>query len=172
MTPINSTFLGNNANAADALRVTVAQYSADEVIQQFLALYNCMDFKSELEDIGIGRFQLARRKKALREFRALSVALWRLALQKSFPNDADAFFHQFRTTLMSIVPNNKENILFQNRINIYVDWLEPKKDADFLPVAGYLAGVLALEADDTPRLRLKLSLIMRNLYGLIFDRLV
>ena len=154
------------------LRVTVAQYSAAEVIQQFLALYNCMDFKPELEDIGIGRFHFTRRKKALREFRALSIALWGLALQKSFPNDAEAFFQEFHASLPGIFPGAKERGLMENRISVYVDCLSVKKDADFLPVAEYLATVLALDAEDMRRLRLKLSLIMRNLYTLIFDKLV
>ena len=172
MTPINSLLSENTTIGESAARVTVAQYSAAEVIQQFLALYNCMDFKPELEDLGIGRFQFARRGKALREFRALSIALWGLALQKSFPNDADAFFQEFRTALPVMFPAAKERELMENRINIYVDCLSVKKDADFLPVASYLAEVLALDAEDMRRLRLKLSLIMRNLYTLIFDRLV
>ena len=108
----------------------------------------------------------------MREFRALSIALWGLALQKSFPNDADAFFQEFRTALPVMFPAAKERELMENRINIYVDCLSVKKDADFLPVASYLAEVLALDAEDMRRLRLKLSLIMRNLYTLIFDRLV
>ena len=39
-------------------------------------------------------------------------------------------------------------------------------------MAEYLAEVLALDAEDMRRLRLKLSLFMRNLYTMIFDRLV
>jgi hypothetical protein len=162
-----------SAAAEDAdMRVTVTQYSANEVIQQFLALYNCMDFKPELEDIGIGRFPFGRRKKALRELRALSIALWGLALRKSFPKDAADFFAAFRAFFPVIFPADKERALMENRVNIYVDCLNVKKDADFLPVAEYLAEVLALDADDMRRLRLKLSLITRNLYTLIFDRLV
>ena len=153
-------------------RVTVAQYTAAEVIQQFLALYNCMDFKPELEDVGIGRFQFVRRKKALREFRALSIALWDLALQKSFPNDAEAFFQEFRDDFTTLFPSVKERELMDSRVDIYVDCLSVKKDADFLPVAEHLAEVLAIDAEDMRRLRLKLSLFTRNLYTMIFDKLV
>ena len=172
MVPVNSLFIDNKVMNDSTSRVTVAQYSAAEVIQQFLALYNCMDFKPELKDIGIGRFQFARRKKALREFRALSIALWGLALQKSFPNDADAFFQEFREHFPSMLSSAKENALMRSRIDIYVECLNDKKDTDFLPVATYLSEVLALDAEDMRRLRLKLSLIMRNLYTMIFDKLV
>ena len=172
MAPVNFLFVDNTLMNESISRVTVAQYSAAEVIQQFLALYNCMDFKPELEDIGIGKFQFARRKKALREFRALSIALWGLALQKSFPNDAEAFFQEFREHFPSMLSSAKENALMQSRIDIYVACLNDKKDTDFLPVASYLAEVLALDAEDMRRLRFKLSLITRNVYSMIFDKLV
>ncbi len=172
MAPIHTSFIEHAVVGETEARVTVAQYTAAEVIQQFLAVYNCMDFKPELEDIGIGRFQFVRRKKALREFRALSIALWGLALQKSFPNDAESFFQEFRADLAVLFPSAKEREMMDTRINIYVDCLSAKKDTDFLPVAEYLAEVLALDAEDMRRLRLKLSLFMRNLYSMIFDRLV
>lgn len=159
-------------DGAQRSRVSVAHYSADEVIGQFLALYHCLDFKAELADIGIGRFQFSRRKKALRKFRVLAVALWGLALQKSFPGDAQDFFNEFRTRIADVAGTGKAPERFVNRLNIYVDLLAPKKDGDFLPVTEYLSDVLALNADDFRRLRLKLSLIIRNLYVLIFDRLV
>ena len=153
-------------------RVSVAHYTSDEVIRQFLGLYNCLDFKTELEEIGITRFQFMRRKKAMREFRALSIALWGLALQKSFPNDAGAFFAEFREKAPMLAGDGKEVMRLHARVNEYIELLSPKRDADFSPVASYLANVLALNANDQARLRLKLSLIIRNLYMLIFDKLV
>lgn len=176
MAQVNSIIDGREADepegATQRARVSVAQYSADEVIQQFLALYHCLDFKAQLADIGIGRFHVARRRKALHEFRVLAVALWGLALQKSFPADAQEFFAEFRAKIPDLTGRGGAAERFANRLNIYVDLLAPKRDADFLPVAEYLSEVLALNADDFRRLRLKLSLIIRNLYVLIFDRLV
>ena len=153
-------------------RVSVAHYTADEVLRQFLGLYNCLDFKAELEDIGISRFQFVRRKKALREIRALSIALWGLALQKSFPNDAEEFFAEFREKAPMLSDGTKKAAHFQERINTYIELLDAKRDTDFLPVAEHLAETLALNSHDLRRLRLKLSLITRNLYKLIFDKLV
>ena len=68
--------------------------------------------------------------------------------------------------------DTKESARLRGRVGIYVDLLRQKKDSDFLPVASYLAEVLALNAEDSHRLRLKISLIMRNLYSLIFGKLV
>jgi len=154
------------------LRISVAHYTADEVIRQFLGLYNCLDFKAELEDIGIIRWQFLRRRKAVREFRAVSIALWGLALQKSFPNDAGDFFAALRDQAPMLGGSGKETARLHERVNAYVELLAPKKDADFSPAAVHLATLLAERAEDVPRLRVKLSLSIRNLYVLIFDKLV
>lgn len=154
------------------MRMTTVQYDAAEVARHFLALYHGIDFQGEILDLGIGKFQFSRRKKALREFKALTIALWGLALQKSFPNDAAEFFKTFRERAPDLVAGGKDSALLQNRLNIYIELLAPQKDTDFSPVAGYLAEVLALDAEDMRRMSMKLSLIMRNLYKLIFDKLV
>lgn len=172
MAQVNSIFSGQSGREDGGLpRVTVAHYTADEVIRQFLALYNCLDFKSELAELGIGRFQFLRRRKALRDFRALCIALWGLALTKSFPNDAEEFFTVFMASAPALVGGG-EGARLLDRVGVFGKLLLPKKDADFLPVAEYMAEVLAPSAGDRPRLRLKLSLIIRNLYMLIFNRLV
>lgn len=153
-------------------RVTPALYESDEVFQHFEALYLSLDFRTELADMDIGALQLARKKLALREFRALTIALWGVALERSFPQDANAFFRDFREKASFLNADTKESNLLQNRVNIYVDMLNPKKDKDFLPVAHYLTEVLGIAAPDMAHMRLKLSLTIRTLYNLIFDRLV
>lgn len=160
------------AGGEQRARVSVAHYTADEVIQQFLALYQCLDFKTELAGIGIGRFQFSRRRKALREFKVLAVALWGLALHKSFPSDAEDFFNEFKAGITGLTGTGKAAELFVNKLDMYTTLLALKKDSDFLPVAEYISEALSLNADDFYRLRLKLSLVIRNLYMLIFGRLV
>lgn len=153
-------------------RMSVAEYSSEEVLGQFLALYNGMDFKTEIENLGVNRFNASRRKRVQREFQGLSIALWRLALLKSFPNDSERFFQEFikKSPIMNTHDCSGEEMHL--RVSVYIELLEEKKDRDFLPVAGFLANVLALDEDDVERLRLKLSLIIRNLYTRIFTKLV
>lgn len=153
-------------------RISVAHYSAEEVVSQFFALYDCFDFKSELLELGISPLQIRRRKKARREFKAICIALWGVALQKSFPLDAPAFFSHFMDKAPFLSGKSKECSRLQSRVNIYVDLMAEKRDTDFLPVAEYLAEALALNDEDMRRLRLKVSLVTRNLYTFIFDRLV
>lgn len=153
-------------------RPSVAEYSSEEVIGQFLALYSGMDFKTELAALDVSRLYPSRRKRVLREFQGLAIALWRLALLKSFPNDAERFFQEFleKSPIMNTLDSSGEEM--QLRVREYVELLEPKKDKDFFPVADYLADVLALSDDEVHRLRLKISLLMRTTYARIFEKLV
>ena len=68
--------------------------------------------------------------------------------------------------------SGREAARLHERVNAYIELLALQKDTNFSPVAEQLAKHLALSAKDVPRLRLKLSLIIRNLYVLIFDKLV
>jgi hypothetical protein len=165
-------YSGFTVEPENAERIRVTHYSAEEVIKQFISLYECMDFETELADMGIARFRFFLRKKALREFSALFAALWYLALQKSFPKDAGNFFSVFRESAPMLNNGSREAAELGPRIDAYVELVQRKKDADFLPVAEYMTRSLALKPGDFARQRLKLSLNIRRLYTLIFDRLV
>ncbi|MDR2160589.1 MAG: hypothetical protein LBO77_00365 [Desulfovibrio sp.] len=154
------------------IRISVTPYSAEEILRLFLALYESLDFSPHLAELGITALHIRRRHKALREFRALSIALWRLALRKSFPQDADAFFAALVETAPFLAGSGKDRARLRERVNVYVDIMEGKKDSDFLPVATALVETLAPRAGDGARLRLKLSLLIRGLYTLIFEKLV
>ncbi|MDR0827916.1 MAG: hypothetical protein LBN33_08610 [Desulfovibrio sp.] len=156
----------------EELRISVTPYSAEEVIRQFLSLYANLDFEEELGRIGVGRFNFFQRRKYLREFRALCIALWGLALQKSFPNQAAIFFAALRESAWILADGSSRAKKLAARVDVYVELLDAKKDADFLPVAEYMAGIMSVKPSMFARLRLILSLRVRNLYTLIFDKLV
>jgi hypothetical protein len=153
-------------------RISVARCGAEEIVAPFLALYACLDFSSPLAELGVSVLQIRRRRKALREFRALSIALWNLALHKSFPQDRAAFFAVFCETAPCLAGKDRECLRLRERVKAYESLLAEKKDADFLPAAAYLTETLAPKAAHPSRLRLKLSLIIRDLYTRIFDKLV
>lgn len=66
-----------------------------EALENFAALLEDADFTAELELMGIGRMQFMRRRQMLVEWRGLYMALWRLALSSSFPQDAEHIFATF-----------------------------------------------------------------------------
>lgn len=162
----------SDTTALMSSRISTAHYTAEEVIATFTTLLGTLDFKNELQEIGIGKLHWRRKARAMRELKALSIAFWGLALQRSFPDNAEDFFAQYCATSPLLTGPSREAATLATRVNTYVDLLKEKKESDFLPVASYLAEIFALTATDTKRLQLRLSLIMRSLYTLIFKHLV
>lgn len=156
----------------DNLRIQPASFSPDEVIEPFRAILRSLDYQPMLEALGIGNFHVFRKKKALKELQALSISLWKLALQRSFPNDFELFYTTYMETALPVKAASKEAELFKARINTYNDLLAPKKENDFSPVAKYLADIFTDNEDASKRFTLKLSLLLRNVYTVIFDNLV
>ncbi len=146
-------------------------YSADEVLQNFQALLESLDFTSELAELGLKGFFSTRLRTARREFTAMTICLWGLALERSFPERAEGIFGRFLER-SSFCSGGKRQEKLRQRIQIYVDLFKLKKDADFGPIAQYMAETLALKNEDKRSLQLKLALIMRNIYKLVFDRLI
>ena len=68
---------------------------AQEALDNFHVVLGDYDFSRELELSRVGRLQFLRRRQMLTEWRGLFMALWRIALAKSFPDDADAMFDAF-----------------------------------------------------------------------------
>ncbi len=155
-----------------AERVTAVRYSAEEVLRNFLALFESLDFSSEVAGFGIGRLQIQKRKKAVLELKAVVVALWRLALQRSLPKDASMFFTELLLTAPFLADGAKDGPFLQQRISTYAGLLAPKRETDFMPLAAYLVKELGLTAEDSRSLYLKISLYLRSLYQLIFTRLL
>ena len=120
-----------------------------EALENFAALLEDADFTAELELMGIGRMQFMRRRQMLVEWRGLYMALWRLALSSSFPQDAEHIFATF---------------LHAYRI--------AKGDADFSDVARHLGSFSVQDEKQARSLTLRLVLHIRRAYKIIFDRLI
>ena len=50
----------------------------EEVLGNFSAILESMDFAQELELLGIRKLHFRQRKRAIRELRAMGIGLWRL----------------------------------------------------------------------------------------------
>lgn len=140
-------------------------------LDNFDALLDDVDFSAELAVLGIGRLQFLRRRQMLVELRGLYIALWRLALGRSFPNDADTmlsvFLHRY---IMS--HNDKIARATAERGKQYWGMLEPIGDSNFTIIAEHLISFSAREEKDRPALALKLALDIRSIYRTIFDKLI
>ncbi len=148
-----------------------SQNPTEVALENFQALLDDADFSLELELLGIRRMQFMRRRQMLRELRGLYAALWRLALGRSFPEDAENIFSAFLYQYLEAHPD-KQGRQTCERARQYWAMLEPTGDADFSSVARHLTSFSAQPEKETKAVTLRLALHIRKLYRFIFDRLI
>ena len=156
------------AQAADA---ATHQNFVQEALDNFAVLLDDTDFTAHLHLMGVGRLHFTRRKQLLLEWRGLYVALWRLALGRSFPQDADAMLEAFRRSDRER-HRDKQTPLMLERAEQYWDMMRVTKESDFTEVARHFCSFCQMTEKDTRSLQLKLVLIIRKAYTDIFRRLI
>lgn len=147
----------------------------EEALHNFSLMLGGMDFSQELALLGIGKFHFRRRERALRELRAMSIGLWRLGLQRSFPADGEAIFERFMLELYERAHNSREREqanAFDLLVRSYVERLNERGDSDFTAVSGHIVDLFKRSSADAAAQRLKLALLMRNAYLNIFHHLI
>jgi len=147
-------------------------YTAEEVSQAFTALRQSLDFSREYKELGIGMFSIGKRRLVLRQFTALSIALWKLALARSFPNDAESFFAYFTKNSPLLAGRGKKAEYMRGQTAAYTALLGPAGDKDFSVAAHHMIAALGFHDEDRSRYSLKLSLRIRALYTDIFTYLI
>lgn len=140
-------------------------------LENFAALLENADFTPELEVMGIGRLNFVRRRQMLVEWRGLYIALWRLALGRSFPDDADAMFEEFLQTWTISHPDQLTAKAVE-RGREYWGMIEVRGDSDFSYVAKHLCSFFMQDEKKQKAMALGLILHIRKYYKLIFDRLI
>ncbi len=145
--------------------------AVSEALENFAALLDDADFTAELELMGIGRMQFMRRRQMLVEWRGLYIALWRLALASSFPQDAERMFATFLRSYHAAHPDKLGSRIME-RAQEYWGMLQPKGDADFSDVARHLGSFSVQDEKQARSLTLRLVLHIRRAYKIIFDRLI
>ena len=147
-------------------------YTAEEVGRTFADLLATFDFGAELHGLEIGRFNFFKRTRAKQLLTAMSIALWHIALEKSFPQNADGFFFRFHETYPSLVGDGRRAKRLRELVARYDALMTEKKDTDFTKMAETLAEDLEIHENDRRKQHLKLSLRIRAIYDLIFDKLI
>lgn len=145
----------------------------ETVHAHFAALLLEETFEQELLALGIGKLRFRHRKEVVASLRALHVALWRLALIRSFPNEYETIFSLFLESLRErsgasrILPEIPEQ-----EIRDHVERLQCHGANDFTDVAAYLVSRFKLGKPDDAAARLRLILLIRRAYTTIFDHLI
>jgi hypothetical protein len=147
-------------------------FTIDEVVNNFNALLEQSDFEQELAISGIKRVRLVTRSRMKTEWLFVYIALWRLALDRSFPDDGDAIFEAFIAQRAKKIKPARKIELFIAHAMEYVEMFRFKGNNDFSLPAEHITAKLVLSDHDAQAARVRVILHMRELYKLIFDRLI
>lgn len=147
-------------------------YTAEEVARTFTELLGTLTFLPELHDLGISSLHVIKRRRVKRHLAALSIALWHVALEKSFPHDAQIFFTHFRETYPPLLGEKRGTKTLRELVDRYDALVAEKKDGDFTGVAEELINAFSPDPSDRAKLQLRLSLRVRSIYHLIFEKLI
>lgn len=163
--------LASENTSPEAASSVVLSDTMRQALDNFMALCADADFTMELAFLGVGRLQFLRRRQMLLELRGLYMALWRLALARSFPQDANLMFDAF---LREFAAKHKDraSALVMTRGREYWGMLEPVGDGDFSNVARHLTSFFSQSEKADKSANLKLVLHIRKHYKHIFDRLI
>lgn len=152
-------------------RISRAFHSNAEIIQRFEAAMDSLNLKAEIAELGHGLGSIFRRGRVTRDFQAVCVVMWRLSLEKSFPEQQEEVYREFMAH-SNILGSGGGRKKLAERINLFWEVLEAQKSADFTPLAVYLAGYLSNDLDNRKVLQLKLSLTIRRIYNFVFESLI
>lgn len=143
----------------------------EHALNNFASYLETADYASVLDFMGIGKLQFLARKQMVSELQGLYTALWRLALARSFPENAEAMFREFLAKYPSEHPD-KNSSKAMERAAQYWGMLEPGGDADFNEAARHLISFLVKYRENPRSLTLKIALHLRKTYCTIFDHLI
>ena len=147
-------------------------YTHEEVIANFQALVESWDFNTELARLGLGAMQIMRRKQMLLELKGLFAGLWRLALTRSFPEDGLQIFEGYLKQCLSGPKSGKKAQQLVERSRQYAEMLALRGDTDFSEVSRHLTSFLHMPESARKSAILKLALDIRQMYNLIFERMI
>ncbi len=152
--------------------ITPAVYSSEEVIGHFTALLEDTSFSTQLHYLGIKRaFVSPRRRRARRELQAMFIGLWKLALDSSFPQQAEEIFNEFLEKYSQGKPVKKSAQMCE-KIRNYAEMLKTCGDKDFTDIAVHVLSKISIPQVDCPKASLALALDIRAFYQIIFERLI
>lgn len=144
---------------------------AREALNNFLILLDDLDYNIYYEILGVGYFQFLRRKQIFIEMKSLHMALWRLALSHSFPEEGEKIFSAFLDAYAKAHRNKTDTQIVQ-RAPQYWGMIAPVGEADFSYVSKHLISFFPHREKDLKAITLKLALRLHNSYRFIFDRVI
>lgn len=146
--------------------------SREELISRFKEIFSGFDFEEELEYLPVNQRDAGQKRQALNELRGLYIALWKVSLDKSFPDSSEGIFESFLNRLQTIFNlDSMTAIAITRRVNIYNGFLKQNKAQNYLPVGDHLLRTVGRPETDK-RAALKTALRIREVDSYIFHALI
>lgn len=144
----------------------------EQVMERFDEIVDSLDLPGELAHMGISGKSVTKKANPVTEFKAVCAVLWKLALDSSYPQQAENVFMHYLLTSPRLGVTEERN-MFIAKVMQYQALMAPQRTADFSPVAVFLTGALGvrLNDDDRKSFQLRLALTIRRFYQIIFDNL-
>ncbi len=152
--------------------VRFAPVSHDKVVETFEILLDGFSFEREMKLLDVGRLHVFRRRNVLTEYKALCVALWGLALERSFPEEHSVILDTYLAQLNDQGKSRKTKAMPRELILAYIELLATHKENDFTVVGEHMVALFNVDEKKRASLRLQLALEIRKLYSIIFDNLI
>lgn len=148
-------------------------YATQEIADRFAALLDSFDYEEEYAILKINKIRVGKRRRVINEIKPLYVALWKLALSKSFPDQVEEIFDSFLIDLPKhFRARDKERAFLKSRVEVYNTLLAPNRETNFSEVANQLLESVDKKKTIDDALSLKFSLKIRKVYNMIFDQLI
>jgi|GEM_PF-6721262 len=146
--------------------------SREEVISRFKDIFSGFDFEQELDLLPVNKPNASQKGLALNELRALYISLWKVSLDKSFPDASESIFECFINRLQTIFNlDNKTAISITRRVNVYNAFMKQNKTQNYLPLGDHLLRTVGKPNTDKGA-TLKTALRIREVDSYIFHALI
>ncbi len=145
-----------------------------EIIENVILNANSMlsdiDLYQELDALHLSAFAWLKKRHMVEEFTTLYIALWRFALDRSFPENSEFLYSTFMA--QEKIFSKSKKVKCVQKIDFYYAKLIDKKESDFTAIASHLLENADIRENKKKAANLKLSLILRAKYQFLFDNLL
>ncbi len=142
----------------------------ENVIRNANSMLGDLDLYQELEAFHLNVFSWLKKRRLVEEFTTLYVALWRFALDRSFPENSEFLYTSFMREEKLF--SRSKRVKCVQKIDFYYAKLIDKNESDFSAIAAHLLAFADIRENKKKAANLKLSLILRAKYQFFFDNLL
>ncbi len=129
-----------------------------------------LNFLEEIEVLGFRFFDLYKKSRIVKEYKALHLALWHFALVRSFPNNHNEIYENLLNSDWFWKKSEKDYIV--SYAAHYFEKLHERGVDDFTLIARHILSFCNFDEAKEKASTLKLALLLRSNYTFFFNHLL